>query len=356
MDLSTFPEPPEELIAQEPRIERDAARLMVLDRGEGSIRNRLFRDLPGYFRSGDVLVLNDVRVFPARLVARKPTGGRVRLLLLGRDEAGDRWTSLLTPAQKPGARLLVGDFEITVERKREDAEYELAFSRPLTDVDLDRLGRMPLPPYIRRRPDDAPEVETLDREFYQTVFSSPAGRAPATDKIFSAPGAVAAPTAGLHFTSELLDRIAAQGADVRRVRLDVGWGTFRPMASDDYSKHRMMAEGYFIPAETAEAVNRAKSEKRRVWAVGTTAVRALEGSVDLDGRVPAGPGATDVFIHPGCKFRVVDVLVTNFHLRRHTPLLLAAAFAGGEFLKRAYEEAIRERYRFFSYGDAMLIV
>jgi S-adenosylmethionine:tRNA ribosyltransferase-isomerase len=288
----------------------------------------------------------------------------VKVLLLERNEAGDRWTSLLTPAQKPGARLLLEDIEITVERKREDAEYELAFSRPLTDADLDRLGRMPLPPYIRRSPDDAPEVESRDREYYQTVFSavpgqvfpSPLVRGEGEGKPFFPPGAVAAPTAGLHFTPDLLDRIADSGVEVRRVRLNVGWGTFRPMSSDDYSKHRMMAEGYFIPAETAEAVNRAKSEKKRVWAVGTTAVRALEGSVDLDGRVPAGPGATDVFIHPGCKFRVVDVLVTNFHLRRHTPLLLAEAFAGGELLKRAYEEAIRERYRFFSYGDAMLIV
>jgi S-adenosylmethionine:tRNA ribosyltransferase-isomerase len=299
--------------------------------------------------------LNDVRVFPARLLARKPTGGRVRLLLLERDGSGSRWTSLLTPAQKPGARLRLEDLDITVERKREDAEYELAFSRPLTEGDLGRLGRMPLPPYIHRSPDDAPEVESRDREYYQTVFSSPDDRTPFPKKEYAAPGAVAAPTAGLHFTPGLLDRIAARGADVRRVRLNVGWGTFRPMKSDDPAEHRMMSEDYFIPPETADAVNRAKAEKRRVWAVGTTAVRALEGSA-AEGRVKPGAGATDIFIRPGCAFRAVDVLVTNFHLRRHTPLLLAAAFAGEDVLRRAYEEAIRERYRFFSYGDAMLIV
>lgn len=353
--MSEFPEPPEELIAQEPLAERDAARLMVLDRAAGTIAHKVFRELPSFFRAGDVLVLNDVRVFPARLMAVKPTGGKVKLLLLEKGGDGSRWTSLLTPAQKPGVKLRLEDLEAVVDAKRESGEYELSFSRPLSEADVERMGRMPLPPYIRRGASDAPEVETRDREFYQTVFSSSERTAPAAAG-FAAPGAVAAPTAGLHFTPALLGNLAAAGVDVRRLRLDVGWGTFRPIRSGDYKDHQMMREGYFIPSETADAVNRAKAEGRRVWAVGTTAVRALEGSADAAGRVPAGPGATALYIHPGYRFRVVDALVTNFHLRDHTPLLLAAAFAGADFLHRSYLEAVKSRYRFLSYGDGMAVI
>jgi S-adenosylmethionine:tRNA ribosyltransferase-isomerase len=353
MDLMGFPEPPEDLIAQHPLEERDSARLMVLDRSAGSISHRVFLDLPEYFRPGDVLVLNDTRVFPARLSAFKSTGGRVRMLLLERNASGDRWTSLLTPVQKPGARFKLEDVEVVVERKREGGEYELSFSRPLSESDVDRLGRMPLPPYIHRGPADAPGVESHDRVFYQTVFANPEPRDPTPG--FSAPGSVAAPTAGLHFTPALLNRISALGVNVHRLRLDVGWGTFRPLQGDDYTQHRMMAESYQISEDTADAVNRAKAEGRRVLAVGTTVVRALEGSADEKGRVKAGAGATEIFIHPGYRFRVVDVLATNFHLRRHTPLLLTAAFAGADFLRKAYDEAVRERYRFLSYGDGMVV-
>ncbi len=355
MDLMDFPEPPEDLIAQKPLEERDAARLMVLHRSTEKMEHRTFKDLPSYFRSGDVLVLNDVRVFPARIVGTKPTGGRVKMLLLEKNPSGDRWTSLLTPPQKAGLSLmLAAGLTARVEGKRESGEYEISFSRPLGEDDLSRLGRMPLPPYIRRGPEDSPEVEVLDRAYYQTVFSSSGGSSPSKKEGFEAPGAVAAPTAGLHFTDELLEKIRGLGVDVRRLRLNVGWGTFRPIQGGDYAHHRMMAESYFIPDITAEAVNRAKVEGRRVWAVGTTAVRTLEGAADATGRVAAGAGATDLYIHPGFRFRVVDVLVTNFHLRNHTPLLLAAAFVGPAFLRRAYDDAVRERYRFLSYGDGMV--
>jgi S-adenosylmethionine:tRNA ribosyltransferase-isomerase len=354
MNLSDFPDIPERLIAQEPLPQRDAARLMVLDRPAKSVEHKVFRDLPDFFREGEVLVLNDVRVFPARLTAVKPTGGRVKLLLLEKSGDGSRWTSLLTPAQRPGARLALPGIEALVEKKRESGEYELSFSRPLAEPDLERLGRMPLPPYIRRGEADGPEVESRDREYYQTVFST-AASAPAGVS-FSAPGAVAAPTAGLHFTPELLDRVAARGVGVHRLRLNVGWGTFRPIRAADYRDHQMMSESYLIPQATAEAVNAARAERRRVWAVGTTAVRALEGAVDDAGRVRPGPGATALYIHPGYRFRAVDVLVTNFHLKEHTPLLLAAAFAGEDLLRGAYKKAVAAGYRFLSYGDGMVVL
>jgi S-adenosylmethionine:tRNA ribosyltransferase-isomerase len=355
IDLMDFPEPPAELIAQRPLPERDAARMMVLDRAAEAWSHKTFRDLPSYFRPGDVLVLNDVRVFPARVTGVKPTGGRVKMLLLERNGAGDRWTTLLTPAQKTGQSVrLAPDLEATVQGQRDGGEYEVLFSRPVGEDELSRLGRMPLPPYIRRGPDDDPSVESLDRDYYQTVFSAPAPPPP-SGAAFEAPGAVAAPTAGLHFTPELLARIEAAGVEVRRLRLNVGWGTFRPVQGD-YRSHKMMSESYFIPDATADAVNRAKAEGRRVWAVGTTVVRTLEGSAGGDGKVRPGAGATALYIHPGFTFRVVDVLVTNFHLRHHTPLLLTAALAGPAFLRRAYDEAVREKYRFLSYGDGMVVL
>ncbi len=348
-----FPEIPPDLIAQTPLRRRDAARLMVLERKSGVLRHETFSGLDRFLEPGDVLVLNDARVFPARLTGRKRTGGRVRILLIKRwagdpsDGPADRWLALLTPALRPGADVLLeGGLSARVEARLDSGEYLLAFSRDIA-ADLDRLGRMPLPPYIRRGEGTAPEMEALDREYYQTVYA----RSAAVSQ-----GAVAAPTAGLHFTTELLDRVRAKGAEVVFLRLDVGWGTFRPVAEADYRKHRMLPEAYEVPAATAEALNRARQRGGRVWAVGTTVTRTLETVVGPDGLFRPGAGETDKYIYPGHGFRAVDALVTNFHLPGHTPLLLAAAFAGEAPLRRAYEEAVREKYRFFSYGDAMAIL
>jgi S-adenosylmethionine:tRNA ribosyltransferase-isomerase len=369
VDGVDFPAVPEELIAQSPLERRDDARLLVVDRAAGSLRHDVFRSVETLFRPGDVLVLNDTCVFPARLTGRKPTGGRVKVLLLGRaDGEAERWLALLTPSLRPGAWVAFdGGLAATVAGARESGEFELDFDRPVAPL-LPALGRMPLPPYIRRPDAESAKWEPIDRVYYQTVYSEPsalfhstadpaAGRsAPLSGNGTKSPGSVAAPTAGLHFTAELLDRIRARGVVVAPLRLDVGWGTFRPVRAADYRDHRMLPEPFRVPAETAAAVNAARAAGRRVWAVGTTAVRALESAAGADGAVAAGPGSASIYIHPGHRFRAVDALITNLHLPGHTPLLLAAAFAGAPLLRRAYDEALRERYRFFSYGDAMLLL
>ncbi|OLD07759.1 MAG: tRNA preQ1(34) S-adenosylmethionine ribosyltransferase-isomerase QueA [Deltaproteobacteria bacterium 13_1_20CM_2_69_21] len=332
MDVADFDyELPEELIAQAPLPERDASRLLVLPRRSGHLQHRAIRDLPELLRAGDLLVVNDARVIPARLHGRKEgSGGKVELLLIEPLAGGD-WLAL-GQASKPlrqGARVEVLGSSIEIVEVRGGGELVVRLplrGEPLWQF-LDEAGELPLPPYIRHAPGPT------DRERYQTMFARERG-------------AVAAPTAGLHFTPALIDALRARGIGIDPITLHVGPGTFLPVRTERVEDHRMHRERYFVPDETARALDRAK----RVIAVGTTALRTLEAS---GGR--PGPGATDLFVKPGYEFRTVDGLLTNFHLPRSTLLMLVAAFAGLDRIKAAYREAIAGRYRFFSYGDAMLI-
>ena len=357
-----FPDIPEDRIAQSPLAERDHAKLMVLNRQDGTLAHRSFFNLPDYLSAGDALVLNDVRVLPARLYGKKPTGGRVTVLLLARfPGAGpDRWTALVTPRPRVRSDIFFPDnLQAKVVGDCADGEWELLFSEPVDPV-LARWGRMPLPPYIKRTPDGNPD----DLAAYQTVYSvdKTIVSSPNKPKNFPLPlipvpqGAVAAPTAGLHFTPELLESIKRKGVRVSFLTLWVGWGTFRPISTEDYRAHRMLPEPYRIPPQTVEAVSAARRAGKKVWAVGTTAVRALESAASTDGTVRAGTGIASLYITPGYSFRAIDRLVTNFHMPGHTPLVLTAAFAGLDPLRHAYEEAIAHNYRFLSYGDAMAVL
>ncbi len=329
---------PPEAIAQEPR-PRGQSRLLHLA-AEGPARHRAGADLPEILAPGDLLVLNDTRVIPSRLFGRRePGGGEVEVLLVEPAPDGDpaEWIALTRPGRKsrPGSRLEFGGLAAEVIAAREDGSRVLRFSedpRP----HLERLGHMPLPPYIDRA--DTP----ADRERYQTVYS-------AKD------GAVAAPTAGLHFTPEILAALAARGVAATTLTLHVGLGTFKPMKVDQVADHRMDAERYEVPPAAAEAIALARRRGGRVVAVGTTATRTLETVATVGGQISPGSGRTDIFITPGFDFRVVDVLLTNFHLPRSTLLLLVSAFAGRDRILAAYAEALREGYRFYSYGDAMLL-
>ena len=332
---------PEELIAQEAFSDRSASRLMTVDRASGAIGDAVFASITGLVRPGDLLVVNDTRVIPARLFGVKESGGRVEVFLVRR-LAGDRerWECLIRASKPPRAGtviVLADGVRGVVEGRADGDSWVLAFSPEEGFAEwLERSGTIPLPPYIRRPADEH------DRERYQTVF--------AREK-----GAVAAPTAGLHFTPELLEELGNKEVDVLPLTLHVGLGTFLPVRVTDLREHRMHRERYVVPESTATAVNERKRNGGRVIAVGTTVVRALEHGARADGTVAAGSGETDIFIYPGYEFRVVDALLTNFHLPKSTLLMLVAAFAGRELVLRAYEEAVRRRFRFFSYGDAMFI-
>ncbi len=334
---------PPELIAQVPLAERDASRLLVLDRADGSLRHRTFRDLPEVLAPGDLVVVNRSRVFPARLLGTRRGGGRAEVLLLRPLPDPREWEALLRPARRltPGDQVEIApDFRVTIlsgafgpeGRRRVRLESE---ADPWSA--LERLGHVPLPPYIARADGDE------DKERYQTVFARERG-------------SVAAPTAGLHFTPELLRRLAERGVERAEIVLHVGPGTFRPVKAESVEEHRVDPERYELPSETATAIERTRARGGRVVAVGTTTVRTLESAVDTAGAVRAGSGETDRVIVPGSRFAAVDALVTNFHLPRSSLLLLVSAFAGRERILDAYEEAKRERYRFYSYGDAMLIL
>ena len=330
---------PGELIAQTPIDKREHSRLLCLDRHRGDISHRHFYELPELLRAGDCLVMNDSRVLPARLLGRRQTGGAVELVLL-RDLGDSVWECLARPGKKTrtGTELIFGDGELTavVTGATDGGNRLVRFNYHGIFLEtLERLGKMPLPPYIR--------VELEDSERYQTVYSRVNGSA-------------AAPTAGLHFTRELMDELGARGVELRFITLHVGLGTFRPVKVEDPLMHKMHSEYFIIPEETADAVNRAKADGRRVIAVGTTSCRALESCASEGGGVSAFSGFTDIFIYPGYKFKCIDGLVTNFHLPESTLIMLVSAFAGRENVLDAYYEAIRERYRFFSFGDAMLIL
>jgi S-adenosylmethionine:tRNA ribosyltransferase-isomerase len=335
---------PQELIAMRPPERRDGGRLLVVDPAREELTHVAIADLPRLLPERALVVANDTRVIPARLLGRRPTGGRVEVLLvrlLDGDANACRW-SALARANKPllaGAGIEIADAEATVERRGERGEVVLRFDRGEAAVGrlIEESGQVPLPPYIKRAP--VPD----DRERYQTVYARHEG-------------SVAAPTAGLHFTPELMSEIERAGAEIAFVTLHVGPGTFRPIVGDRLAGHTMDAEHYTIGEDTAAALVRARQDERPVIAIGTTVVRCLEGSRLERGEIAAGDGATELFIVPGFEFRVVDGLLTNFHLPRSTLLCLVSALAGRERILEAYSEAVRERYRFYSYGDAMLIL
>jgi S-adenosylmethionine:tRNA ribosyltransferase-isomerase len=340
---------PEELIAQQPPERRDAARMLVVERREGVWRDGSFAELPELLREGDALVINNTRVFPARLVGRRePTGGRVELLLVRRVEDAvepHSWEVLARPARRleEGARLSFGDGRLAAEvtARAPDGRCVVRF-QPAGDFDalLEEFGRVPLPPYIRRDA-DAP-TSAADRARYQTVY---AGRS----------GAIAAPTAGLHFTPQVLAALRRRGVRVVEVTLHVGYGTFAPVRVEDLSAHSVAPEAFEVTEEAAGVINSAREAGGRVVAVGTTCVRTLESTADARGLIRPGRGETSLTITPGWRFRAVDALLTNFHLPRSSLLVLVAAFAGRELTLAAYAHAVASRYRFYSYGDCMFI-
>ena len=330
---------PKELIAQEPASPRDAARLMVLHRDSDAIEHRIFHDLPEYLMPGDLLVVNNSKVLPARIVGvKQPTGAICELLLL-RQVKGDQWECLAKPGKRmhPGNVVTFGDGTLTatVDQTMEDGNKLVTFRYDTETLyeKLDAFGKMPLPPYITKQLEDQSQ--------YQTVYAKELGSA-------------AAPTAGLHFTPELMDAIRAKGVGIAEVTLHVGLGTFRPVQEDEITDHKMHSEWYSISEETARQIQEAKAGGHRVIAVGTTSCRTLE-AVGSQGPLRACEGYTDIFIYPGYQFQVLDGLITNFHLPESTLIMLVSALAGREHILAAYAEAVRERYRFFSFGDAMFI-
>ena len=335
---------PPELIARYPAERRDAARLLVVDRSSGSLGHGVFPDLLDHVQPGDLVVANDTRVMPARLLGRKPTGAPAEVLLL-RPEDGEEdpylWRAMVRPGGKlkPGRTVVVGpDLSIRILDSLPGGTRLVRLESELgVDEALARHGHVPLPPYLGR--EDEPE----DRARYQTVYAAEGG-------------SVAAPTAGFHFTEDLLDRIRDLGVEWATVTLHVGIGTFRAVDAEDPADHEMHTERYSVSDGLVEALNRCRARGGRVWAVGTTVVRTLESAVDESGQLRAGSGTTDLFIRPPYEFRIVHGLLTNFHLPRSTLLMLVSAFGGTELVRRAYQEAVSERYRFFSYGDAMVLL
>lgn len=331
---------PEELIAQDPLEDRTASRLLVLDRGTGAVEHKIFSDVIDYLNKGDCLVINNTRVIPARLIGEKEgAGGKVEVLLLKR-RANDVWETLVKPGKKlkPGAKITFGDGRLraeVLEVVEEGNRLVKFYYEGIFEEILDSLGEMPLPPYITHKLED--------KEMYQTVYAK-----------FD--GSAAAPTAGLHFTKELLNKIEEKGIKLASITLHVGLGTFRPVKVDDVNNHHMHTEWYEVNAEAAEIINETKRNGGRVICVGTTSCRTIESVADENGYMKAKTGETDIFIYPGYKFKVMDGLITNFHLPESTLVMLVSAFAGKENVLAAYETAVKERYRFFSFGDAMILI
>lgn len=337
---------PQDRIARYPAARRDESKLMVLDRNGQTIEHRRFRDIVDYFRAGDALVLNETRVFPARLLGKRDTGADAEVLLLHPSSDSPiprclQWEALVRPGTKlkPGKRVRVSDeLEVEVISTLPNGSRIVRLHTPLEVGEaLQKYGRMPLPPYIDR------ETDANDVERYQTVYAR-------------ADGSVAAPTAGLHFTEDLLHAIAGRGVDIVRIVLHVGVGTFRPVEAEDPGEHVMHEESYRVSDEAIAAIEASKARGGKVWAVGTTVTRTLESIADDTGKLRAGEGSTALFIRPGYQFRVVDRLITNFHLPRSTLIMLVAAFGGYDFVMRAYQDAVANDYRFYSYGDAMVLI
>ncbi len=325
---------PKELIAKYPVEPRDSCRLMVLDRKNKTIQHRIFRDIKDYLEEGDLLVLNDTKVIPARLKGKKETGANIEIFLL-RPISEKKWEVLIKNIKrlKPGQKVMIADdFSAKLVEKYEEGKALVEFEGNDINALIKKYGHIPLPPYIER------EDEEKDKDYYQTVFAKKEG-------------AVASPTAGLHFTQELLDSLEEKGIKKAFVTLHVGLGTFRPIQTEDITKHRMHEEYYQIPQETIEKIKETKEKGKRVVAVGTTVVRTLETYAQTG----KSEGFSDIFIYPPYDFKMIDALITNFHLPKSTLILLVSAFAGRDFILKAYNEAVKEKYRFFSYGDAMFI-
>ncbi len=334
---------PEQLIAQHPLQERDHSRLLVMDRSTGALSHQVFHELERFLAPSDVLVVNNTQVIPGRIVGKKESGGRIEALILNYASGnGNQFDCMLKSSKRTriGARLYFPQGVTAQVMERDDTIYRLSFSceGDFRSV-LNRIGQTPLPPYIKR--DGVPSTQD-DRTTYQTVYASQKG-------------AIAAPTAGFHFTEALMHRLKEKGVTLAPITLHVGYGTFLPVRVTDIRAHRMHSEWFSISKETAETVSRARQEGRRVVAVGTTSVRTLEFAVDEDGNVRPMTGPCDLFIYPGYRFRVIDAMITNFHLPKSTLLMLVSAFAGRSNILAAYQTAIQEKYRFYSYGDGMLI-
>lgn len=333
---------PEELIAQEPLEKRENSRMLFVNRAEKSFRDARFLNLPKFLQKGDVIVLNNTKVFPARLLGNTETGAKIEILLV-REIENRIWETLARPARrlKIGKKILFDkNFAAEVLEKSGEGQIIIKFEK-IENFDrvLDEIGKTPLPPYIKREVGDL----NSDRERYQTVFARERG-------------AIAAPTAGLHFTPQILEEIKNTGVSIAEITLHVGYGTFEPVRVSDLSEHKVMPERFEINEETAAALNKAKAENRRIIAIGTTTTRALESSVSLNGRIKTGKQLADLTITPNYKFKIIGGLLTNFHLPQSSLLVLVSTFAGHELIMKAYRHAVREKYRFYSYGDCMLIL
>jgi S-adenosylmethionine:tRNA ribosyltransferase-isomerase len=336
---------PKELIAQEPLEKRDEAKLLVLDRKNGRIEHRVFKDIVEYLKPGDCVIVNKTKVIPARIYGKRETGGKIEVLFLSFEEGlplERKVRALAKPFIEPGKKIIFPDnLEAIVEGKNNLGELILKLSGPSLRSVLDSYGQMPLPPYIKREKLNNGSLKNIDSENYQTVYS----------KI---DGSIASPTAGLHFTKPLLDEIKKKGIEVIEITLHVGWGTFKPVKLENIVEHEMLPEYFSLSDENISSIKNIRKNKGRVFAVGTTSVRTLESAFKTE--KIENSGQTSIFIYPGHEFKAIDALITNFHLPHSTPLFLTSAFAGREMILGAYNEAVKNKYRFYSYGDAMLIV
>lgn len=342
---------PHELIAQKPAEKRTDSRLFVIYKESGKFEHRKFSDIACYFEKGDCIIVNKTKVVPSRLFGKKISGGKVELLFLDPCQAQSEYNVLMKPFLEPGKKVYFAEgYECLVKSRTDAGEVIVEFNKPDIAEFLEKHGIMPLPPYINRKGGLAEKLSDFDRERYQTVYAGD-------------PGAIAAPTAGLHFTDEILDALKNKGVNVAELTLHVGWGTFKPIVSADLNDHRMMSEKYYIDKNNASIINETIKNNRRVASVGTTSTRALESLAKETGFCENGKtyikefsGETSIFIYPGYKFKIINTLITNLHLPKSTPLMMASAFCSRKIMLKAYEEAVKEKYRFFSYGDSMIII
>jgi len=341
---------PSELIAQKPAEKRHESRLFVVNRKTGKFEHKMFFDIADYFNEGDCLVINTTKVVPSRLFGKKESGGKVEFLFLDPAGIGEKlqdneYKVLIKPSLETGKKVLFGDgFEAEIKEKNSSGETAVKFNKPGVEDLLEKNGIMPLPPYINRKNNLAFELADLDRNRYQTVYADVSG-------------AIAAPTAGLHFTQDIFDKLKKKGVKIAALTLHVGWGTFKPIIKDNVSEHKMLPEKFSIDEQNAEIINSTKAAGKNVFAVGTTSCRALESLAVRQGKIlKACSGETDIFIYPGYEFKIIDKLITNLHLPKSTPLMMASAFSSRELMLKAYKEAVKEKYRFFSYGDSMIIL
>lgn len=344
-------EVPQDLIAQKPVENRHNSRLFVIDRNSESFKHQKFSDIVDFFSEGDCIVINTTKVVPSRLFGKKMSGGKVEVLFLNPCQKGNEYNVLVKPFIAPGKKVLFDDgFECEILSKNESGEVLVKFNKDNVLELLENNGVMPLPPYINRKDGLAKKLSSFDKKRYQTVYAKEAG-------------AIAAPTAGLHFTEEIFEKLKSKGVVIAKLTLHVGWGTFKPILSDDINNHNMMPEKFTLDKENADIINTAIKNNKKIAAVGTTSTRALESIAQVAGikqnektLLKEYFGETSIFIYPGYEFKVINTLITNLHLPKSTPLMMASAFASRDLMLKAYKEAVKEKYRFFSYGDSMIIL